>query len=68
MFGRNGEGSDDAVIVEPEQWEKCSPALGERLVTTWVGGAEREVLRPSVEDLSAFLVFSRPCSLPSRAA
>ena len=49
VCGRDGDGSDGAVIVELKQWEKCSPALGERLVTTWVGGAEREVLHPSAQ-------------------
>lgn len=34
VCGRDGDGSDGAVIVELKQWEKCSPALGERLVTT----------------------------------
>jgi len=24
--------------MELKQWDKCSPATGERLVTTWVGG------------------------------
>jgi len=39
----------NAVIVELKQWEKCSDALGENEVLTWLGGSQREVLHPSVQ-------------------
>jgi len=40
VCGRDDDGADEAVIIELKQWDKCSPAIGERLVTTWVGGAQ----------------------------
>jgi len=49
ICGRNEEKKDNAVIVELKQWEKCEEANGENEVTTWVGGAKREVLHPSVQ-------------------
>ncbi len=49
MFcGENSDGEDAALIVELKQWEKCSPADGDSVVT-WVGGGNREVLHPSVQ-------------------
>ena len=47
ICGQDDHGRDQAVIIELKQWERCTGANGEHLVTTWVGGAEREVLHPS---------------------
>jgi DUF2075 family protein len=47
ICGEDKEGNEQAVIIELKQWEQCTGALGEHLVTTWVGGAHREVLHPS---------------------
>lgn len=49
VCGKNGAASDNAVIIELKQWEGASDAVGDKLVTTWVGGAEREVLHPSAQ-------------------
>jgi DUF2075 family protein len=49
ICGRNEEKKDNAVIVELKQWDKCEEAVGENEVMTWVGGAKREVLHPSVQ-------------------
>ncbi|MBP7149404.1 MAG: DUF2075 domain-containing protein [Acidobacteria bacterium] len=49
ITGRDGAGSDNALIIELKQWEHCGPAEGEREVTTWLGGVEREILHPSVQ-------------------
>jgi uncharacterized protein len=49
VCGNSERGEQNAVIVELKQWDKCAPAFGENLVTTWVGGAEREILHPSVQ-------------------
>lgn len=38
-----------AVIIELKQWSRCSEAGGEDLVTTWVGGNQRDVLHPSAQ-------------------
>lgn len=38
-----------AVIIELKQWSRCSEAGGEDLVTTWVGGSQRDVLHPSAQ-------------------
>lgn len=49
VCGRDGRGSDQAVIIELKQWERADVAVGEKMVSTFVGGAEREVLHPSVQ-------------------
>jgi uncharacterized protein len=49
VTGRDGRLSDNAVIIELKQWEKSEPAFGENEVLALVGGAEREVLHPSVQ-------------------
>ena len=49
ICGKNDKNQDNAVIVELKQWERCGKANGENLVTTWVGGAEREILHPSAQ-------------------
>ena len=49
VCGRDGEQQDNAVIVELKQWDKCQQSDGENLVSTWVGGAERDVLHPSAQ-------------------
>lgn len=49
VCGRDGSGSDQAVIIELKQWERAEAAVGEKMVTTFVGGADREVLHPSVQ-------------------
>ena len=41
---RNSRRADEAVIIELKQWDTCSPAVGERLVTTRVGGEEARVV------------------------
>jgi hypothetical protein len=46
ICGKDRAGTEQAVIIELKQWEHCSNALGEHLVT-WVGGGNREVLHPS---------------------
>ncbi len=48
ILGRDAEGLDQAVIVELKQWEKCSKGFGDKVVT-FVGGARRDVLHPSVQ-------------------
>lgn len=49
VCGHGSDGADHAVIVELKQWDGCTEADGEDLVTTWVGGGEREVLHPSAQ-------------------
>ena len=49
VCGDSESGEQNAVIIELKQWDKCAEAVGENLVTTWVGGAEREILHPSVQ-------------------
>src|SRR5689334_7975284 len=47
-----GHGADDsghAVIVELKQWERCDSSEADKLVRSWVGGRERELLHPSVQ-------------------
>ena len=49
VTGKGQGNSDNAVIVELKQWEKCGAADGENEVATFVGGAIREVLHPSAQ-------------------
>jgi DUF2075 family protein len=50
MFtGIDRNGTESAIIVELKQWEKCEASDGENEVTTWVGGALRDVLHPSAQ-------------------
>ena len=49
ICGRDKSKIDNAVIIELKQWEKCEEAFGENEVLTWVGGAKRETLHPSVQ-------------------
>jgi len=49
VCGKDDVNRDNAVIVELKQWERCDQAEGENEVTTFVGGAMREVLHPSAQ-------------------
>jgi DUF2075 family protein len=49
VCGRNSVASDQAVIIELKQWERCEPSPGENEVVSRVGGAERDMLHPSVQ-------------------
>jgi DUF2075 family protein len=49
VCGHDAAGDDRAVIIELKQWERCQAALGDKLVTTFVGGAERDMLHPSAQ-------------------
>ena len=49
LCGEDNRTVDNAVIVELKQWEKCKDSTGDREVSTWVGGANRDVLHPSAQ-------------------
>jgi DUF2075 family protein len=49
ICGEDAGTADNAVIVELKQWEKCKDSTGDREVSTWVGGANRDVLHPSAQ-------------------
>jgi hypothetical protein len=49
VCGRDDGARDQAVIVELKQWERCEHAEPEKVVTSWVGGRQRDVLHPSVQ-------------------
>jgi uncharacterized protein len=49
ICGAGAVSRDEAVIVELKQWSECEAVDGEGLVSTWVGGANREVPHPSVQ-------------------
>ncbi len=49
ICGKDGTNRDNAVIIELKQWDRCEEANGSNEVLTWVGGAKREVLHPSVQ-------------------
>ena len=49
VAGRDGEGNDEAVIVELKQWSECEATEEPSIVRTVVGGGERDVLHPSAQ-------------------
>lgn len=49
ICGRDSSARDQSVIVELKQWERSEPSAGDNEVISLVGGAEREVLHPSVQ-------------------
>jgi uncharacterized protein len=49
VCGRDDDARDQAVIVELKQWERCESAEPDKIVTSWVGGRQRDVLHPSVQ-------------------
>jgi hypothetical protein len=49
LCGHGAGDVEQAVIVELKQWDRCAAAEPEKLVRSWVGGRERELLHPSVQ-------------------
>jgi uncharacterized protein len=49
ICGRDREGKDNSVIIELKQWESAQVSQVSDRVVTWIGGANREVLHPSVQ-------------------
>lgn len=49
VCGKDSHARDSAVIIELKQWDRCGRAAGDNLVSTWVGGAERDILHPSAQ-------------------
>ena len=49
VTGEDPADRPNAVILELKQWDSCLPAEGENEVAAWVGGAQRELLHPSVQ-------------------
>lgn len=49
ICGKDGSNTDNAVIIELKQWEKCGRSNGANEVETWIGGAKRDILHPSVQ-------------------
>lgn len=49
ICGRDSEGKDNSVIIELKQWESAYASQVSDHVMTWIGGANRDVLHPSVQ-------------------
>jgi hypothetical protein len=49
VCGKDDSLRDQAIIIELKQWDRCEEAIGENEVVTWLNGAKREVLHPSVQ-------------------
>jgi hypothetical protein len=49
IAGQDGQGRDEAVIVELKQWSECEATEEPSIVRTVVGGGRREVLHPSAQ-------------------
>ncbi len=53
ISGRDNENKDSAVIIELKQWEHCNAIENkDGIVSTYVGGAVRDVTHPSYQVLS----------------
>lgn len=49
ICGKDEGNRDHAVIIELKQWDSCSESNSANEVVTWVGGAHRDILHPSVQ-------------------
>ncbi len=49
ICGRDSGGRDNSVIIELKQWESAQVSEVSDHVITWIGGANRDVLHPSVQ-------------------
>lgn len=49
ITGRDVKKTDQAIIIELKQWDKCRESNGENEVQTMIGGGYRDVLHPSVQ-------------------
>lgn len=49
ICGRDKEGRDNSVIIELKQWEAAQVSEVSEHVITWIGGANRDMLHPSVQ-------------------
>lgn len=49
ICGRDQEGKDNSIIIELKQWETSQVSEVSEHVVTWIGGANRDVLHPSVQ-------------------
>ena len=49
VCGQDKEAAGNAVIVELKQWERCESSESAKLVRSWVGGRQRDVLHPAVQ-------------------
>jgi Mrp family chromosome partitioning ATPase len=52
IFGRDRTGRASALLVELKQWSQVKPSDVEGCVVTFVGGAERDQLHPSMQALT----------------
>lgn len=51
VFGHSPEGKRSAVLIELKQWTEAAPSEWDECVESFVGGAVRKVLHPSVQAL-----------------
>lgn len=49
ISGKDAENTDNAVIIELKQWDRCEPSDSENEVMTWLNGSLRDILHPSVQ-------------------
>ena len=49
VTGTDADRCDSAVIIELKQWDHCSDAGADNLVTSRLGGRERDLLHPSAQ-------------------
>lgn len=52
MIAGNDGFNDNVVVVELKQWEKCEVTDFENVVNTYTGGADRDVVHPSLQAYS----------------
>ncbi|MBN1060202.1 DUF2075 domain-containing protein [Clostridium botulinum] len=49
VTGKSKENKEEAIIIELKEWDKCHRSSGKNEVTTYVGGAKKEILHPCVQ-------------------
>ena len=52
IAGQDRKGKKNAMIIELKQWQKAKAAEGNGIVTTFLGGRERETVHPSYQATS----------------
>jgi hypothetical protein len=49
ICGHDSDAMQQAVVVELKQWDRTETSDADKLVRSWVGGRQRELLHPSVQ-------------------
>ena len=56
ISGKDADNRDNTIVIELKQWSFCKHSEADNEVMTWVAGAERDVLHPSVQ-VSQYMMY-----------